>query len=477
MRKLPFSRRLRLLTSLFILSCPPVLAQSPSYQIDSTVTVSPEGDTVIQYQIREVDFGRHLVTPRQDRPRTDALGRTTTWSGFDKFGNPASTTDHKGRTTSFTYDAWGRLRDPQTLAIYPRGQEPYLLLGRGFTGHEHLPLFSLVNMNARLYDPLLGRFLYPDPYIQDPGFSQNYNRYAYVLNNPLKKRIITEFQKTTLSMKRKKLFFILFIALACLSFVSCHRKPQYSAELKQTAPAFCAGAQKKLIAMDLDGTLTEHRTPMDSIHRATLDQLGKKYKLLMVGGGNATRIHTQMGDYPIEILGNYGMSHGKVVDGVWQIVDEVRVPVDTAFFLEKSQYFRDKYGYTKYYGDPVEFHPSGMVTFGLLGTAAPKEEKLAFDVDKKKRQAMFPEVCEVFKDYAVFIGGSTSFDFAPKEYNKYDALVRYAREHGYAQDEILFFGDDMTDGGNDSHIRLGGLDYVWVHDYRDFPELAAILLP
>lgn len=86
----------------------------------------------------------------------------------------------------YSYDPWGRLRDPQTLTIYPRGQEPDLLLGRGFTGHEHLLQFGLVNMNARLYDPLLGRFLYPDPYIQDPGFSQNYNRFAYVLNNPLK---------------------------------------------------------------------------------------------------------------------------------------------------------------------------------------------------------------------------------------------------------------------------------------------------
>ena len=135
------------------------------------------------------------------------------------------------------------------------------------------------------------------------------------------------------------------------------------------------------------------------------------------------------------------MTEGRVTDQGWQLVKEVQVPVDTAFFLEKCQYFRDKYGYTKYYGDPVEFHPSGMVTFGLLGTAAPKEEKLVFDVDKKKRQAMFPEVCEVFKDYAVFIGGSTSFDFAPKEYNKYDAVVRYAKEHGYALDEIIFFGE------------------------------------
>ena len=236
------------------------------------------------------------------------------------------------------------------------------------------------------------------------------------------------------------------------------------------------GVPRRLVCMDLDGTLTQHRTPMDSVHRVTLDRLGARYKLLMVGGGNAQRIHTQMGDYPIEILGNYGMSHGDVVDGVWKVVDEVSVPVDTAFFLEKCQYFRDKYGYTQYWGDPVEFHPSGMVTFGLLGTKAPSAEKLAFDVDKRKRQAMFPEVCEVFKDYAVFIGGSTSFDFAPKSYNKYDAIVRYAAEHGYAREEILFFGDDMTDGGNDSHVRLGGLDYVWVHDYQDFPSLAAPLL-
>jgi hypothetical protein len=41
-------------------------------------------------------------------------------------------------------------------------------------------------MNARLYDPVLGRFLAPDPYVQMPDFSQNFNRYSYVWNNPLK---------------------------------------------------------------------------------------------------------------------------------------------------------------------------------------------------------------------------------------------------------------------------------------------------
>ena len=59
------------------------------------------------------------------------------------------------------------------------------LLGRGYTGHEHFFEVSLIHMNGRMYDPIQGRFLSPDNYIQDPFNTQNYNRYGYVLNNPL----------------------------------------------------------------------------------------------------------------------------------------------------------------------------------------------------------------------------------------------------------------------------------------------------
>lgn len=84
-----------------------------------------------------------------------------------------------------SYDAWGRLRNPANQQVYTPGQEPTPFLGRGYTGHEHLQLFGLVNMNARLYDPALGRFLSPDPFVQTPDASQNFNRYAYAMNNPL----------------------------------------------------------------------------------------------------------------------------------------------------------------------------------------------------------------------------------------------------------------------------------------------------
>lgn len=105
----------------------------------------------------------------------------------DFLGSISYVTDSDGNIEQeLSYDAWGRLRNPQNQAVYAPGSEPELFLGRGYTGHEHLTSFGLVNMNARLYDPATSRFLSPDPYVQAPDFSQSYNRYAYAMNNPLK---------------------------------------------------------------------------------------------------------------------------------------------------------------------------------------------------------------------------------------------------------------------------------------------------
>ena len=227
---------------------------------------------------------------------------------------------------------------------------------------------------------------------------------------------------------------------------------------------------KRLICFDLDGTLTQHRTLLDAQNRAVLDQLGKKYKLLMVGAGGTERIWRQMGEYPIDILGNYGMQESRMIDGKFVLVREDTAPVDQTFFRDQITYLREKYGYTEYKGESVEFHASGMVTFPMLGTKADIADKLAFDPTREKRKVLYPEVIEIFKDFTVYIGGSSSFDFAAKQYNKYDAIMRYARENGYEKDEILYVGDDFGDGGGDSHVRLGGMDYVEILDYRDLEK-------
>lgn len=235
-------------------------------------------------------------------------------------------------------------------------------------------------------------------------------------------------------------------------------------------------AKKRLVCFDLDGTLSNHRSPIPAENRATLQKICQRYHTIMVGAGNAPRIYGQMEQFPIEIIGNYGMQRSAIVDGELKIVKELYSDIDKNFFTEQCDYLRKKYGYTEYAGDSVEFHASGMATFALLGTKADREAKIAFDPDRSKRKVMYEEVCEIFKEYTVYIGGSSSFDIAGKRFNKYDAVLDFAHEKGYTKEQILFVGDDMGDGGGDSHIRLGGIDYIHILDYTRLPEILAFLI-
>jgi RHS repeat-associated protein len=113
---------------------------------------------------------------------------TGSWTVYNIFRDHLGTITHlkNGSTIDeYSFDAWGRRRDKDSWS-YTLSGEPALFADRGFTSHEFLADFNLYNMNGRLYDPVVGRFLSPDPYIQAPSFSQSYNRYAYALNNPLK---------------------------------------------------------------------------------------------------------------------------------------------------------------------------------------------------------------------------------------------------------------------------------------------------
>ncbi len=104
----------------------------------------------------------------------------------DHLGTITHTTDASGNVVNeYSFDAWGRRRN-FTDWSYAVAAQTDILPDRGFTDHEYLPWFKLYNMNGRLYDPVVGRFLEPDPIIQNAFSTQNLNRYSYALNNPLK---------------------------------------------------------------------------------------------------------------------------------------------------------------------------------------------------------------------------------------------------------------------------------------------------
>lgn len=231
-------------------------------------------------------------------------------------------------------------------------------------------------------------------------------------------------------------------------------------------------SETKLIAFDLDGTLTQHKSSMEQAALDVLNALRERYKLLMVGAGMCSRIFRQMGEYPIDIIGNYGMQYCTYNPETHQLdkVYDLHAPCDQSSVEERIAQLRRRFGYTSFVGDSVEYHDSGCVTFPLLGTKAAIEDKLAFDPDRAKRKPLYPIVKEFFPDYTVFIGGSSSFDFAPFPYNKYYALDRYCTENGYSHDEVIYVGDDYGPGGNDESVYLSDFRFICVDDYRQLPS-------
>ena len=119
---------------------------------------------------------------------TDITGgvtlESTRYLHRDHLGSVQTITNEAGAVVEvLAFDPWGLRRNAQDWS--PAASTIASILDRGFTGHEHLDEMGLIHMNGRVYDPVIGRFLSADPFVQVPEFSQSLNRYSYVLNNPL----------------------------------------------------------------------------------------------------------------------------------------------------------------------------------------------------------------------------------------------------------------------------------------------------
>jgi RHS repeat-associated protein len=140
-----------------------------------------------------------VITTRRNLPAAIELRRSNgtreiSYLHKDHLGSIDTISDANGDIKQKLYfDAWGKKQVINTgnyaanLGSFSTITLAQLLdiTPRGFTGHESVDHADIIHMNGRIYDPTLGRFLQADPFIQAPSNSQSYNRYAYVLNNPL----------------------------------------------------------------------------------------------------------------------------------------------------------------------------------------------------------------------------------------------------------------------------------------------------
>lgn len=128
--------------------------------------------------------------------RLVALVRTTGGSKTcygvmtDRLGSLISLYTAEGIVQKFSYDAWGNRRNPLTGAPLSSAElvAANSITSRGYTGHEHIDEFGLINMNARIYDAKLGMFISVDP--QADNYLETYP-YAYCGGDPLNRVDLT----------------------------------------------------------------------------------------------------------------------------------------------------------------------------------------------------------------------------------------------------------------------------------------------
>ncbi|MBL4621776.1 MAG: RHS repeat-associated core domain-containing protein [Immundisolibacteraceae bacterium] len=115
----------------------------------------------------------------------ESISDTTHYLHTDHLGSTDIITNGDGTAVieSMSFDSWGRRRKPVDWQY--SNFTASSITDRGYTSHRQIDSFGLVHMKGRVYDPLLGRFLSPDPIVQNTYDLQAYNSYAYVRNNPL----------------------------------------------------------------------------------------------------------------------------------------------------------------------------------------------------------------------------------------------------------------------------------------------------
>ena len=134
---------------------------------EHTYRVTAYGREIAQF-VQVVDAGQ-VVASAFRYLHHDAIGTTTMISG--ESGNaeirslPEAFGASQGSASGFSVDT-------------------------GFTGHRVEDSLGLINMRGRFYDPRVGRFLTPDPFVFSPYSSQGLNRYSYVRNNPVTRCVI-----------------------------------------------------------------------------------------------------------------------------------------------------------------------------------------------------------------------------------------------------------------------------------------------
>jgi phosphomannomutase len=233
---------------------------------------------------------------------------------------------------------------------------------------------------------------------------------------------------------------------------------------------------KKTIAFDLDGTLAESKQPLDKEMAALLKELLKHKKVIIISGGSFGQFEKQFLPY-LEITEDEKDLYSNLIllptsgslcyqfdvqKKDWQITnkEEMSEEIKKKIFSTIKDFIENNsYGIKPYKeGDQVLEDRGTQITLSALGQNAPIEEKIKWDKDQEKRQAIKKILESKLPEVSFSIGGATSIDILPKGFDKAEGLKKFLEKEKMKKEDLFFVGDAIFPGGNDYSPLLEGFD-------------------
>jgi len=235
------------------------------------------------------------------------------------------------------------------------------------------------------------------------------------------------------------------------------------------------------LVFDMDNTITESCTQITDDMANTLNNL--KEELVFITGTHSTEIKRMISsklNRSHHILANIGTHHlfiNKTIEKeIYKetLKEDEKKEIITALKKLKNTYNLKPLTYEK---DQIQDRGS-QITLSILGRTAPKEKKTSYDANKEKRKKFVKFLKKTIKKktYEFGIGGTTSIDITRKGNNKGVALEKFIKKFDISKKKLIFFGDQLSPGGNDYPVIKTGIKCIKVKNPNETLEILKKLL-
>jgi phosphomannomutase len=230
---------------------------------------------------------------------------------------------------------------------------------------------------------------------------------------------------------------------------------------------------KKLIVFDLDGTLAESKSPLDTEMATLLSALLGIVKVAVISGGNWPQFEKQVLSnlFHDEHLKNLSLlptcgTKFYTYESSWsQLYSEDLTEGEKEKIISSLKQAIDLSGFKveKIWGEVIEDRGS-QITFSALGQQAPIEEKKKWDPDFTKRKKIKALLDNLIPEFSVRLGGTTSIDVTKPGIDKAYGIRKLRDTLGITIQEMIFVGDALFPGGNDYPAKEAGVVSIQVRD-------------